>query len=195
VDAAPRLLPRERATQRPSLRRLTTGTHARGELRSEVDNDRQTCRSTQTVAPIEHAMPTANHARTTGRGTPSAESTLAGPMTRTQEKGRKTAGEHRTARIVNPTRVRKKGLRSRSGSDGAPFATFPLPGELTSSRCLTDRGSAAAARAPPYHRPADGCARSTGPAGRRLTARHACARGCQLQPLVRQRAFSCERVR
>jgi hypothetical protein len=57
----------------------------------------------------------------------------------------------------------------------------------SSLRGLTDRGSAAAARAPPYHRPEGGREATARPAARRLTARHAAARGCQLQPLVRPR--------
>ena len=59
--------------------------------------------------------------------------------------------------------------------------------DVDSDLCrLTDRGSAAAARVPPYHRPEGGREANTGPAARRLTAPHATDRGRQLQPLVRR---------
>jgi hypothetical protein len=51
---------------------------------------------------------------------------------------------------------------------------------------LTDRGSAAAARVPPYHRP-DGVGASYRDSnGGRPRPPHTADRGCQLQPLVRQ---------
>ena len=88
--------------------------------------------------------------------------------------------EGRRAPVPMPRGANRSGSEEKVDKPRTQKQTEPL------GCCLTDRGSAAAARTPPYHRPEGGREASTGPAAERLTAPHATARGRQLQPLVRQ---------
>jgi hypothetical protein len=98
--------------------------------------------------------------------------------------------DRRNARSLRTPPTRDAGRRTATAHED-PAAGCHRPNQQNSSReefrgCLTDRRSAAAGRAPPYHRSAADGASRPAPGGGRQPTPHAPDAGGQLQRLVRQ---------